>query len=214
MKTHNLTDCPGFEDWNSAMVRNRKKNKTQLLRGSRGFTLVQVLVTIALVGVIALLLSNMLLNTNRQAKSVESKSEFLSFVNTIQSALNNSEACVDSLAGIQLRSDVGPAAANHQRISLRIGGTTYAAQGAGFAGATTTYGSLTISKLEFADRRAGAAANQFIVPVLLEVDRSQNNVNAIGGSLINHTFELVECERPVIDRCRKPETIFHQIHFS
>lgn len=176
------TTSPTARIGNPAMVKN--------LRNESGFTLVQVLVTIALVGGVALMISNMMLNANRQAKSVESKGDFNSFVNTIQSALNNSDACLAALGGsgtTQLRTDIAPN--NPQRITLILGGTTYGSVAG--AGVTTNYGSLRISKLQFNDRRAGAAPNQWIVPVLLEVDRSQGGVNAVGGSLIQHNFELV-----------------------
>lgn|GEM_PF-3037692 len=160
----------------------------------KGFSLMEIMVAIGVAGILTYVISQMLVNSGKQATSIASKTDFNSFVNELQGVFNNTGTCLKAFGGPGV---TAVPATFPGATSISVGGNAYTANTA-FGGPPTTGGavskrSMTISKLEFTDARPTGASNQFVVPLALVATRQivGSKESAAGGNLLNHTFNLI-----------------------
>jgi len=65
-------------------------------KSNRGFTLIEVMVTLGIVSVAALAFSSMMINQQKEQKNAMAKATFNSLVNSLQSAATNPKTILDS----------------------------------------------------------------------------------------------------------------------
>lgn len=148
-------------------------------QNQKGISIVQAILIIGVVSAIGASIATMMVNTNKQARSVSAKTDFNSLVNTIQASLNNTSGCLKALGG----AGAVTLAAFPVTLNLDIGATPIA---------VGQYGStLKISKLELTSKTAATGANQWTVPLSLVADRSTGTESAVGGNILVHTFDLL-----------------------
>jgi type II secretory pathway pseudopilin PulG len=155
------------------------KKSASALRNRSGLTLIEILIVTGLVSMLTYVLTTLMVNSTRQAQSVSAKTEFNDLVNTMQSLFNNSENCKSALSGVKLKKNT---ADFPQPISMKMGGKTLAAD--------IQYGALKITKFQFNGSTSLTAANQYLVPLYIEVNRGQGGATAVGGNVLFNEFEL------------------------
>lgn len=178
------------------MRRNREK----------GFSLLEIMMAIGVMGVLTYVVAQMMTNSGKQATSVAAKSDFNSFVNQVQGVFNNTGSCISA---------IGDPATSPRKfittptdVTIKIGGVDY--------GVNTTFGgpgatqaskrSMTITKLQITGVKPNGSATtidshttsgQYVIPLYLEASRgvaganNKEDKNAIGGNIISHTFNLI-----------------------
>ncbi len=162
-----------------------------LARKQRGFSLLEIMVAIGVAGILTYFISQMLVNSGKQATSIASKTDFNSFVNEMQGIFNNTGSCIAAFGGAGATEvpDALPAT-----VSVKIGGTAYTVNSM-FGGlktdaASSTKKSLKIVKLEFTNKTSSSSAGQFVVPLSLVASREIAGEAASGGNTLSHTFNL------------------------
>lgn len=155
------------------------KNNVKSLNQS-GVSLVELLVVVGIMAVIGAGLAIMMMNANKEARSVNAKTDFSTLVSDLQAVFNNSGNCLAAFGGSGATT-LGPAFP--QPVTLPIGGNPITVGNYG-----TT---LKITKFEFISQTATGAVRQFVAPIYLEADRSIGTQTAVGGNILTHTFNVI-----------------------
>jgi prepilin-type N-terminal cleavage/methylation domain-containing protein len=171
------------------------------LRSNRGFSLIEIMVAVGILGAITYAVVTFMQQSSKQAASVASKTDFNSLVNELQGVFNNSASCMKALGEVAPGSGAitlpatltaDPLASVPVPAVLKIGKD---------AGATeyktgTKYGKgLTITKLEFKTIDTVSAGQHKLV-LQLETSRrlsdKPGSETAAGGDLLRpHIFNLL-----------------------
>lgn len=153
-------------------------------RSKRGFSLAEMLVAVAIFGIIGAALTSWLMNMNKSTQNVAQKGEFNSLVNEIQGVFNNTGTCTAALSAQPAFSVANMATIPGTftpaiPVGLQLGATNYAA---GFQYSP----SLQIDTLNFTgiDR---ASAGQFVLQLELKMKR----LGADGAPLRPHLFNVI-----------------------
>lgn len=153
-------------------------------RTTHGFSLVEIMVVVGILGVISLGVTTFLVNSNKSTQNVAQKGELNSLNNELQGIFNNTQSCISALANqpaiapamlVTLPKTFAPAIP----VSVKLGSINYQA---GFK-----YGnSLQIETLNFTGVDT-ASAGQYLFQLEMKVKR----LGATGASLPARVFNLV-----------------------
>jgi len=148
----------------------------------KGFSVAEVLVAVAIAGVVALAISKLMVNQVKNSANTAQKNDLNTLVNEIQTVLNNSTTCTTAL---QNHPAFSPAQLTKQNynppipVNLKVGSTSITA---GYKYTNT----LQISELNFTSIDI-ASAGQFRVELTLKVKR----LGAQGVELAPRPFYLI-----------------------
>lgn len=153
----------------------------------------EIMVAIGVAGILTYVISQMLVNSGKQATSIASKTDFNSFINELQGVFNNTGTCLKALGHTPLPATFP---GTPYTPTIKIGTTDYTV-GSTFGGPATATGqvskkAMTITKLEFTEMiSTGTGGNQFVLPLNLVATRQVVNETAAGGNLLNKSFKLI-----------------------
>jgi prepilin-type N-terminal cleavage/methylation domain-containing protein len=182
--------------------------RRSVTKSQNGFSLLEVMVGMAVAAVLTYVISQMLVNSGKQATAIQSKGDFNSFTNQLQGTLNNTATCLAAInPSKKLEFTLSPAgtfvapSTNNPlpiNTTLSVGGVNYGTA----AGAVNTFGgnsptskkALKITQLQITSFTSAGTTNpaQYVASLALTVDRSiGDGATATGGNTLTKNFNLI-----------------------
>lgn len=164
------------------------------LLNENGFTLIEVLVAMTLMATIGLMLSNVVVNSQRAVQSTTATSDFNSLVTTIQGILNNSTNCQTALGVNTLVPGTAPGNFPQAIQAIRAGQPGEPPGPVIIPAAPVQIGNtLKITNLEFsgATPMGAPSTNQYLAPLYFAGTKVVGAGGAVGTQTVSHTFNIV-----------------------